>query len=171
MNKNEKKRSAAAFISAIVLMVALAMACSDDEEPGKQGKIGDTSFTPKFAITVSRVAVRSSIGSILVEKPSSGAVFAVVPFKFKNISKEPVSTIDTPKVVLISPENVKYDEAVGATASYAADSENNTNTISDVNPGITQKDAAVFEVAKEEWVKGSWKIKVVADENIEMPVR
>lgn len=167
--KSGKKGSVMAIASVIVMLAALAMACSDsDNEVSQTGKIGDKMKTDKFEITVSPVAIRTTVGTLMKETASTGAVFVAIPYKFKNISKEPVSTTDAPDIKLVSPEGTEYDPAVGASMSYSMERKNDNKIISDINPGITQNDSTVFEVAKEEWAKKGWKIRISADKTLDV---
>ena len=135
-------------------------------------KVGDVIKTEKFEITVTSVANRNSVGGqFMNEKPAEGGMFVVVNFKYRNITKEPISSFSMPDINIIDPNGTKYDEAAGATALYQADSNLNTKAISDLNPGITQKDAIVFEVARDLWKSTGWKLVIDADEDIEVQIK
>ena len=75
----------------------------------------------------------------------------IVKYQFKNISKEPVSSFSFPDIKLFDPNDVKYDEASGAEIAYKTQAKISSKSLSDLNPGITSKEATVFEVAKENW--------------------
>jgi len=47
----------------------------------------------------------------------------------------------------------------------------NKKVASNLNPGISQTDASVFEVSKEIWAKKGWKVRVSADKNIEITIK
>ncbi len=169
MKNSGMKGSVVALASVMVMLAALAMACSDgDNEVSKTGKIGDKLKTDKFEIKVSPLVIRTTVGSLMKETASTGAIFVAIPYTFKNISKEPVSTTDAPDIKLVSPEGTEYDPAVGASMSYSMERKNDTKIISDINPGITQNESTVFEVAKEEWNKKGWKIRISADKTMDV---
>jgi len=135
-------------------------------------KIGDSIKTEKFDIKVSSVTTRASVGgSYINEKAADGAVFVIVNFSYKNITKEPISSFSVPDVNIFDPNGTKYDEASGATGYYQVEIDLNKKAISDINPGITQKDATVFEVSKDLWKSNGWKLVVDADEDIEVQIK
>lgn len=135
-------------------------------------KVGDVIKTEKFEITVSSVTNRGSVGGeFMSEKAADGALFVVVNFKYKNITKEPITAFSMPDMKIIDPNGTEYDEASGATAYYQAEINLNKKAVSDLNPGITQKDATVFEVSRDLWKSKGWKLVIDADEDIEVLVK
>lgn len=135
-------------------------------------KAGDAIKTEKFEITVSSVTNRGSVGGeFMSEKAADGALFVVVNFKYKNITKEPITAFSMPDMKIVDPNGTEYDEASGATAYYQAEINLNKKAVSDLNPGITQKDAVVFEVSRDLWKSKGWKLIIDADEDIEVMVK
>jgi len=135
-------------------------------------KVGDTIKTDKFEIKVSSVSNRISVGGELInEKATDGALFVVVNFNYKNITKEPVSSFRVPTAKIIDPNGSEYDEAAGASNKYEIEAGLNKKIVSDINPGITQKDAAVFEVSKDLWKKNGWKLAIDADKDLEVMIK
>jgi len=168
----KKFQSGIAFFSVVLLLIALALACGGSSEPDLQGKLNEAIKTDKFAVTVTSVTPRSWVGNeFLNEKAPTGATFIAVNFNYKNISKEPISSFSVPDVKLIDPNNVTYEPAVGASGYYAAQINLNKKVASNLNPGISQTDASVFEVSKEIWAKKGWKVRVSADKNIEITIK
>jgi len=135
-------------------------------------KVGDSIKTGKFEIIVTSVSNRNSVGGqYMSEKPAEGAMFVVVNFKYKNITKEPITSFSFPDIKIIDPNGTDYDEATGATIYYHTEIDLNKKSLSDLNPGITQKDATVFEVSREMWKSKGWKLIIDADEDIEVMVK
>lgn len=135
-------------------------------------KVGDTIKTGKFEIIVTSVTSRNSVGGqYMSEKPAEGGMFVVVNFKYKNITKEPITSFSMPDMKIIDPNGTEYDEAAGATVYYHTEINLNKKAVSDLNPGITQKDATVFEVARDLWKIKGWKLVIDADEDIEVVVK
>jgi len=135
-------------------------------------KIGDSIKTEKFDIKVSSVTTKASVGgSYLSEKAADGAIFIAVNFNYKNITKEPIGSSSVPEIKIFDPNGVEYDEASGATAYYQTEINLNKKIISDINPGISQKDAVVFEVSKDLWKNKGWKLVLDADEDIEIMIK
>jgi len=135
-------------------------------------KIGDSIKTEKFDLKVSSVITRASVGGdYLNEKAADGATFLIINFSYKNITKEPIGSFSVPDVKVIDPNGTKYDEASGATSYYQTEIDLNKKAISDINPGITQKDATVFEISKDLWTSKGWKLLIDADEDIEVQIK
>lgn len=169
-----KKRLQAgfAFTTVVLLLIVLSIACGGSSEPDLTGRVGEKITTNKFEITISSVTPRYTVGGGFInEKAGEGAVFIVVNFNYKNISKEPVSTFRVPKIKIIDPNNVAYDAAIAASASYATENNFNKKIASDLNPGISQRDAEVFEVSKENWNKSGWKLRIEADKDILVTIK
>lgn len=135
-------------------------------------KIGDSIKSGKFDLKVSSVATRANVGGqFMNEKAADGATFLIVNFNYKNITKEPISSFSVPKVKIFDPNGTEYDEAAGATIYYQTEINLNKKAISDINPGITQKDATVFEVSRELWKNKGWKLVIDADEDFEIMIK
>ena len=135
-------------------------------------RIGDALKTEKFEIKISPVSVKKYVGNqYFNSKAAEGAVFLIINFRYKNISGKPLSSYSMPEIELMDPNGTKYDEASGATEYYHTAANINKNVISDLNPGITQKDAAVFEISSELWKKKGWKLTVDADDDFQIEVK
>lgn len=168
----KKIQSSIAFFTVVLLLIVLSIACGGSSEPDLQGKLRETIKTDKFALTVQSVTPRNFVGNqFLNEKAPNGATFIAVNFNYKNISNEPISSFSMPDVKLIDPNNVTYEPAIGASSYYAAQINLNKKVASDLNPGITQSDASVFEVSKENWAKKGWKLRLSADKNIDITIK
>lgn len=169
---HKKFQSGIAFCTVLVVLIGLAIACGGSSEPAKKGKIGEKISTEKFEIVVSSVSTRNSVGGqFFKEKAGQGAVFVVVNFRYKNISKEPIGAFSMPSIKIVDPNNISYDAAIGASGAYVAEINLDKRIASSLNPGITQKDADVFEVSKEIWGKEGWKVRISADVNIEITIK
>ncbi len=171
---NQKKFQAGlAFTSVILLLIGLSIACGGgSSESDLKGKVGEKIKTDKFEITVSSVTPRNSVGGEFInQKAGQGAVFVVVNFNYKNVSKEPINSFSVPKVKIVDPNNVAYDQAFAASAAYATEINLDKKIASDINPGISQRDAEIFEVSKEIWSKAGWKLRIEADKNIEITIK
>ncbi len=141
-----------------------------EEKP--KWKIGDSIKTEKFDIKIGTVTTKGRIGNeYLNEKAADGAIFIAVNFNYKNITKEPIGAYSVPKVKIIDPNGTQYDEADSATIYYQTEINLNKKITSDINPGITQKDATVFEVSKELWNSKGWKLVIKADDDIEIDIK
>lgn len=132
-------------------------------------KVGDMFETPTFQVQIVSAQLRQSVGnSMFGSKASQGGVYVAIQWRYKNISKKPVSSVDLPTLHLIAPDGTKYAADLGASASYAAELDTNAKVLSDLNPGIQVTDADAFEVSQEQFNPASWKIFVDADKSAEI---
>lgn len=157
------------------MLVALAIACgggSDDSTKVDPNvplpKVGEVVKTKNFEIKVTFVKDRRSVGGrYLNQKASQGATFVTIVYEYKNISGKPLSSYKLPKSPkLISPDGVKYDKDSQATIYYSTQIKIDEKVLSDLNPGITSKGAAAFEVAIDSWKQKGWRLKLDADDDI-----
>lgn len=124
-------------------------------------KIGDVINTGNCEITILSAEEKMSVGSEYIEtKPAGGGKYIAVIWQYKNISDKPIGSFSVLTLNLIDSKNVKYDKDIGASSSFATEMKVETKFASDINPGITIKDADVFEVSSDQYSKGGWKLKV-----------
>ena len=157
-----------------VSFIIMALACGGGSGPSElKTTVGKRVKTDKFDLRVSRVFTRRSVGGMfLKEKAPKGAVFVIVRFDYKNITKEPISSFSFPSIELISPDGTKYESASGAKLAYSAQAKIDRKSLSDLNPSLSSNDAEVFEVASSLWKGGKgWIIKVDADKGIDVKVK
>jgi hypothetical protein len=146
---------------------ARTSASADPNNAQAAPQIGVPFKTNKFEISVSKVGIRKRVGSDMFEQNASeGAAYFIVPFKYTNISSEPIGSFSVPTVKL-SVNGTEYDVDVGASSAYATEANLNSKVMSDVNPGISINDANVFEVAKSQ-LNGELKVLISADDDVEI---
>lgn len=115
-------------------------------------------------VTMTDVTQKTSVGSTyLNEKASEGAVLVAIQWQYKNTSDKPVKSYNKPEMKLIDTNGTEYSSDIGKTSYYATEVKLDTKVWSDLNPDITVKDAAVFEVSKEAFAKGGWQAVVKLD--------
>jgi hypothetical protein len=115
-------------------------------------------------VTVTDVTQKASVGSqYLNEKASEGAILVAIQWQYKNTSDKPVKSYSKPDMKLIDTNGTEYSLDIGKTSYYATEVKLDTKVWSDLNPDITVKDAAVFEVSKEAFTKGGWQAVVKLD--------
>jgi len=102
-------------------------------------------------------------GEYFEEKASEGATLVVVNWKYKNVSKEPLGTFSSPTIKLVDENGTEYDGDLGKTSAYVTEKKIDRKILSDLNPDITVTDAEVFEIGKEPFSKGNWRLKVRFD--------
>lgn len=167
------------FVGIVIVLVVLVSVFSGEPDPatvssasGTSGpaqtaKVGDTITTDKFEITVMSVEQRDSVGDDLFNsKPAEGGVYIAVQWKYKNISDEPVSSFSVPTIKLFDSNDTKYSSDVGSSGSFATELKLDRKLLSDLNPGITVNDADVFEVARDSFEKGGWKLMLDSDKDV-----
>lgn len=127
-------------------------------------KVGDVIKTDKFEITITSIEEKAEVGGEFINsKPSEGGTYVVVNWQYKNISDKPIGSFSMPSINVLDKNKTKYDSDIGATSSYATEKKLDTKILSDLNPGITVKDAKVFEIAKEQYKTGGWRLLIKAD--------
>jgi hypothetical protein len=72
---------------------------------------------------------------------------------------------------LIAPSGTKYSEDLGASVIYAGALDINEKALSDINPGIKIRSAAVFEVSEELFDPAAWTLLVDADQNARVKIQ
>lgn len=126
--------------------------------------IGDTIKTNKFEITILSIKEKSQVGGEYINSQASeGGIYVAVTWQYKNISDKPIGSFSTPSINMIDKNNTKYNSDIGASSYYATEIDLNSKILSNLNPGITVKDASVFEISKELYDIGGWKLKIKAD--------
>ena len=168
-----------AFI--IFIIMAAAMSETDttksttaqvEENSQPQIKIGTPFQTNKFEITILSVNERRTVGGeFFASTASEGALYVVVKYKYKNITKKPISAFSTPTLYLRDASDVRYSGDTGAASSYATEGNNNEKIISELNPGITSTSAEVFEVSRELWKAAGWRLIIEADKDSQMVIK
>ena len=131
--------------------------------PEKSYKVAETISSPTMEITVTSVDQKASVGGqYFKENASEGATLVVVQWKYKNTSDKPVNSFEQPTVKLVDSKGTEYERDLGKTSTYATEIKLDRKFLSDLNPGITVNDASVFEISKEAYAQGGWKLNVKA---------
>jgi hypothetical protein len=173
------KHKILSFIGAIVLLIIISVAANggkdntatvsngDNSQKASNevvANVGDVIKTDKFEITITKIEEKPKVGGEFINsEPSDGGTYVVVDWQYKNITDKPIGSFSMPSVNLLDKNSTKYDADIGATSSYATETKLDTKILSDLNPGITVKDAEVFEVSKELYTAGGWRLKIKAD--------
>lgn len=136
-------------------------------------KVGEAIKTDKFEITVTDISEKTKVGNEYLNKePSEGATFVAVNIKYKNITSNPIGMFDQkPTFKLTGPNNVQYNSDIDASSYYATEVDPNRKVLSDLNPGITVTDSAVFEISKEDYSKDGWKLSISSDKTVEIKIK
>lgn len=124
-------------------------------------KVGDVLSNDKFEITITSIEEKSKVGNeYLSSTPSKGGTYVVVNWQYKNISKEPINAFSCPKINLIDSNKATYNSDISASGYYATEKKLDSKVFSDLNPGITVKDADVFEVSKDLYKAGGFRLDI-----------
>ncbi|QJC98244.1 YxkC [Bacillus mojavensis] len=166
------------FILAVVVIIIIAnigggggseatskTSSSSKAETEKTYNIGDTVKTEKTEVTVTKVEKRDSVGNeFLNKKASDGGILVAVQYTVKNVSKKPISSFSIPTVKLVDSTDTSYDADIDASSNYAAETKiDDSKILSDLNPNIKVTNVEVFEVDKDAYSKGTWKLKFSND--------
>ena len=74
-------------------------------------------------------------------------------------------------IKLADAQGTVYEQAITPTMSYKIEQGIDTKSISELNPGLAEKDATLFELSKELWSKPGWKVIVDADKMIAFTIK
>jgi len=130
-----------------------------------EAAIGEKVVTPKIELELESVKRKRRIGTLLRHvKPSHGAIFIAVKWKYKNISDKPISPIMKPTLNLISPNGEFYNTDVRATKIGSKMLK--VIAVNSVNPDITVNLISVFEVDHATAKMDGWRAIIKADEPI-----
>lgn len=133
-------------------------------EQAKVYKVNEAVLSKSMELTVISVAEKTSVGGqYFNEKPSEGGTLVAVNWQYKNTSSEPIGTFSQPSIKLVDGNGVEYNPDTGKSSSYATEIKLDRKILSDLNPGITVKDASVFEVSKESYAQGAWYVVIKVD--------
>lgn len=136
---------------------------SDQKQEAVTYKVNDVINTKEMEVTITNVEERVKVGNQYVnEKASEGGTLVAVIWKYKNISDKPLSSYKAPSTKLVDVNGVEYDWDLGKSSTYSIELDLDSKVLSDLNPGITVKDAKVFEVSKDSYAKSGWKLQVKA---------
>lgn len=135
-------------------------------------KVSDIIKTDKFEFVINSAKERSVVGSQYFEKkPSQGGTFITVQYQYKNITDKPIGSFSTPTIKLVDKNGTEYSADIGASGNFATELNLDSKIISDLNPGITVNDAAIFEVSKELYANQGWSLFIKADKDIKVLVK
>lgn len=128
-------------------------------EDVKTFKLGDAVNFDAFEITIKTVEQKQQVGgSMDITKAADGGTLVAITYSLKNTGKKPLSMFDRPSLQLIDPEGQQYSSDVSATSSLRIEKDFTAKMLSDLNPGISTTDGAVFEVSKDKFEKKTWKV-------------
>ncbi|MGL4677055.1 MAG: DUF4352 domain-containing protein [Brevinema sp.] len=167
-NKKEKK-GFAKFLSSkrfkviggIILALIILGNLGEGSSPDPTYAIGTPVSDDKLEVTITGVYERNQVGSQFFNStPAQGGMYLVVLYQYKNVSQQPISMWDTPKISLVDSNGAQYKPDLGANSSYATEGDFDTKLLSDLNPGITVNDAEVFEISQELYETLDWNVRV-----------
>lgn len=128
--------------------------------------IGDPVNFDAFEIVVKKVEEEQQVGSEFIrESAADGGTYVVVSYTVKNTGKKPIGMFDGPSLQLVDESGTTYDPDIAASAAFASGADLNSKTLSDLNPGITVKDADVWEVSASDFDRATWRIIVAGHED------
>lgn len=167
------------FIGAIIIISIMGSAFGGDKDKNKPAtvgsgavsneviaKVGDVVKTGQYEITVTSITERPQVGKdYFKSNPAEGGTYIAVNWQFKNISDKPITAFALVSMRLMDKNGTKYDADIGASSSYATELNLDRKVLSDLNPGITVKDAQVFEISKEQYKTGGYRLFIHADKD------
>jgi hypothetical protein len=123
---------------------------------------GDAITTAQGATVIFQPAVvRDRVGlEGMEETASDGGVLVVVRYAVKNATQHPLKAYDLPTIHLVDDKGVSYAPDAGKTGMYALEEKLDLKVWSDLNPGISVKNAEVFEVSKDAFSPTKWQAAI-----------
>jgi hypothetical protein len=119
--------------------------------PGQPIQIGD------LAVVVQPAELKHQVGlEIAPQTAADGGVLVLIRYSVANTSNKPVSAGTFPQIKLLDDKGTEYAPDAGKTGAYALVARLDSKIFSDLNPGITVKNAVVFEVSKASFDSKTW---------------
>jgi hypothetical protein len=128
--------------------------------PSEQIRLGDLGLVLQPAVVKHQVGL-----DIAPAVAADGGVLVLIRFSVTNLSAKPVSAANLPEIKLVDDKGTQYAPDAGKTGLYAMASKFDSKLFSDLNPGITVKNAVVFEVSKDSFNPATW-VVVTDDQRI-----
>lgn len=147
-----------------ILAFAIAVSgCMPENEKARGVLKGDENL-PKAEVSIEFVDAgpEETVGAgPYAEKASEGGVLVVVTYKVTNTGKLPVGPDQIPAIQIYDPAGTAYSSDLGRTAAFMTEpneAQVDAKAWSDLNPGITTRGAAVFEVSRVAYQAGGWTV-------------
>jgi hypothetical protein len=157
-----KKATIAAFA-----LLALSACGSEPGEPVGQEAAPTKVYTIGEAVpfedkelTITKVEEMTSIGGEMGAKAGPGETFIVAFYTQKNMVKEPVDALSGSSISLIDENGNTYADDTMATAMAIASLDNMPMLETTLNPGVSSKSAVAWKVAKSNFNRSTWTLKV-----------
>ncbi len=157
-----KKATIAAFT-----LLALSACGSDPGEPAAQESapakvytIGEAAPIEGKELIITKVEEKASIGGEIGANVEPGETFIVAYYTQKNTSTEPVDLISSSSISLIDDKGNAYAEDTMGSAFAVGLLDNPPVFETTVNPGVSSKSAIAWKVAKANFDKATWTLKV-----------
>lgn len=110
-----------------------------------------------LSLVVQPAQLRTQVGfDIAPETAADGGVLVLIRYAVTNNSDKPISAIEMPQIKLVDGKGTSYSADAGKTGAYAIANKLDMKILSDLNPGITVKNAQVFEVSKASFDPAVW---------------
>lgn len=136
---------------------------TSSQQESKTYNIGDTISTDSYSITISKVEEKSRVGSeYLYKDADSGNTFICYQVSYKNTTSKPISSFSQPSFKLVDQNGTEYGTDIGISSYYQTEVGDDSKVLSDINPGVTVKDAGAFEMGKDVYSNGTWTLKITA---------
>lgn len=134
-------------------------------------KVGDVIDVGNAEVTVLSAKTYTVIkGEYGDSTPAEGGIYVGIAFKLKNTSDKAFGMFAFPSVKLKDASGNRYSADVSASGVFALDQKIDMKILSELNPGITVKDADAYEISTDSIKKPGWVIELSGDKTVEIPV-
>lgn len=136
----------------------------EDKKPYEQFFLGEKIDFDAFEVQVASVQKLKKVG-VLDQRPAEGGIFVAIEYKVKNTGDKPLGMFERPSFKLVDDRGTTYSPDLNATMQHAIAEEYNAKSASELNPGITTRDGAVWEIAADRFDEKAWKLVLEGHEN------
>ncbi|WP_430386486.1 hypothetical protein [Blastomonas fulva] len=154
-------------IFAAFALLALSACGSEPGEPAGQEAapakvyaIGEAAPFEDKELTITKVEEMTSIGGEMGAKAEPGETFIVAFYTQKSTAKAPVDALSGSSISFIDANGNAYADDTMASAMAIASLDNMPMLETTLNPGVSSKSAIAWKVAKANFDKATWTLKV-----------
>jgi len=160
----------------LAALVAVLAVAGCDRQPVDQPAVAATPPAPTsaYAFTFDYMHARQDVGDPgKVRAAAEGAFYVVVHYAIQNTGSAPVPVPDMIPLVLRDGQGRTYSADPDATALLLTEANIEVDPVrtGDLNPGVSHKTAAVFEIDRTAWQFRPWHVQPIGLPNasVELP--
>jgi len=155
-----------ATIAALALLALSACGSEPSKPAGQEAAptkvytIGEAVLIEGKELTITKVEEKTTIGGEIGANVEPGETFIVAYYTQKNMRTEPVDLISSSSISLIDDNGNAYSEDTMGSVMAVAQMDNPPVFETTINPGVSSKSAVAWKVAKANFDRSTWTLKV-----------